>query len=103
MLEKKKTQRGFEFGEFEDTCGIHCSIQNSSSVEPKIWLGVDNVEPKIMAKDAIKLGIETSTNVGWIDYKIPKEVLLSSRMHLNIEQAKMLIEHLTNFVENGSI
>lgn len=35
------TQRGFWLTDFRDTYGQSCSIQQSSSVNPRVWVGVD--------------------------------------------------------------
>lgn len=37
-----KNIRGFEVQHFLDDYGLDCSIQESSAVEPHIWLGVHN-------------------------------------------------------------
>jgi len=43
-MKDSKTQKGFEITEFEDTYGVECSLQMSSSAEEdKIWLGVNHV------------------------------------------------------------
>ena len=99
------TQRGFTLGKFTDYYGAPCSIQKSSiATEDCIWLGVDDVQPKIMARDANRLGLPTSGEIyGWVDYEIPKEVLLSSRMHLTQEMAKELLPLLHRFVETGEL
>lgn len=86
---------------FEDDYGVKCSLQESSSWESAIWLGVNNAHPKIMWKDAIKHGIEVEENCGWVDYPIPKEVLLSTRMHLTQNQVRELLPYLQRFVETG--
>lgn len=40
MMNKFSTSnRGFKFTEFEDGLGVACSLSESSSVEPSIWLG----------------------------------------------------------------
>jgi endoglucanase Acf2 len=103
-MEKKETNRGFGYYEFQDTYGLKCSLQESSSaMEPKIWLGPDDANPQIMASDAPKYGIFLENNVGWVPYPIPSEVLLHTRMHLNQEQAKELIDRLQYFVDNGHL
>jgi hypothetical protein len=104
-MEKTKTARGFELIEFEDRYGLPCSLQESSlATEAAIWFGVTDVVPKIMARDAIRLGLPSNgETVGWVPYSIPEEVSLSSRMHLTQEQVKMLLPHLIKFVESGSI
>lgn len=40
-MKVSKTERGFSISEFKDSYGEDCSLQKSSSVEDKIWLGVN--------------------------------------------------------------
>jgi len=40
-MERKTTQRGFSYFEFRDDYNAECSLQESSSVDPHIWLGMD--------------------------------------------------------------
>jgi len=103
-IKTKKTNRGFALGEFTDRNGAKCSIQKSSlATEHAIWLGIDDADPQIMVSDAHKLGIPTPSNNGWVKYDIPKEVLLNTRMHLTIKQAKALLPILQKFVETGEL
>lgn len=51
-----KTSRGFEINHFYDGYGVDCSIQESSAVEPHVWLGVHTPEIKIMSKDIVSIG-----------------------------------------------
>jgi hypothetical protein len=53
-MKTEKTQRGFNLSSFTDENGYECSLQESSSCEPRIWLGVNNANEtgQIMAKDA---------------------------------------------------
>lgn len=102
-----KTCRGFEVKHFKDDYGIDCSIQESSSWSPHIWLGVHNPQVKIMYKDANiinKIKIEKDNpgtgDGGWCTLNMPEECLIDSRMHLNVEQAKWLINELKYFVKN---
>jgi hypothetical protein len=101
----KRNRRGFVYAEFKDTCGAKCSIQESSSAEsPKIWLGVDDPEPKILAVDAAVQGLPThGETTGWVPHKIPGWVLLTTRMHLDRTGAKALIAVLEKFVKQGSL
>lgn len=105
----KKTNRGFPYGEFTDSHGDLCTIQQSSacSIDDEegeyIWLGIDKVVPKIMASKAKSLGIETNETTGWIPYPIPDEVLLNSRMHLSQKKVEELLPILNYFVENGRL
>lgn len=104
-----KTNRGFELNHFADDYGVDCSLQESSSAEPHIWLGVHNPEIKIMYKDAIKYGMalqkcHPETNeYGWCDIPIPPEALIKSRMHLNKKQAKELAKELLYFSRTGRL
>lgn len=103
-----KTERGFEKGKFIDDYGMECSIQKSSNAtENCIWLGVDDVKPQLMSSDAIRLGLRKRTfdenDNGWVAFKIPKEVLLSTRMHLTQEQVKDLLPMLQKFAETGEL
>jgi hypothetical protein len=38
---------------------------------------------------------------GWVDFEIPKEVILSTRMHLTRKQVKELLPILRQFVKTG--
>lgn len=103
-MKKKTTDRGFTYFEGIDTYDYKYSIQESSSTEePKIWLGIDDPNPIIMASDALKLGVDTNETTGWVKFPIPKEVSINTRMHLNQEQAADLIELLKVFVETGGL
>lgn len=98
------TGRGFEFTEFYDRYNQKCSVQKSSlATEDCIWFGVDDVNPKIMARDAAKCGVQTEEEVGWVTFPIPSEVLLSTRMHLTREQVADLIPILQKFVDTGEL
>ena len=95
---KKTTERGFELYEFEDSYEVKCSLQESSNIIPSIWLGVDNVKPVMLLKDVC---IDQEIAVGWVNYPIPKEVMINSRMHLNVEQVEKLIPILQKFIDDN--
>lgn len=97
---RSETNRGFGLVEFEDAYGLKCSLQESSAWEPHIWLGPVNAKPQIMNSDAARLGLPTTGCTGWTEYHIPREVLLSTRMHLNKEQLISLISELQAYAEN---
>jgi len=104
----KRNARGFKVGEFTDRYGLKCSIQKSSiATENCIWLGVDDPKPLIMSSDAIRLGLKKQTfdekDNGWVDFKIPDEVLIHNRMHLTVNQVKELLPILQKFVETGEL
>jgi hypothetical protein len=91
-MEIEKTNRGFNIAGFEDSNGEECSLQvSSSAIEPKIWLGIDNPKPMML------------TGNGWEAVPLHKDVMLSGRMHLTIDQVKELLPHLNKFVETGEL
>lgn len=93
-----KTERGFAKGQFTDRYGAKCSLQTSSlATESAIWLGVDDANPQIMASDTLQGG------TGWVPYPIPKNVLLTTRMHLTQDQVAALLPALQHFVETGNL
>lgn len=103
-LERSETGRGFKLIKFKDRYDIECSLQESSlATEPAIWFGVNAPNAKIMAQHAAGAGIKTDAVTGWVDYPIPKEVLISTRMHLTQEQVQELLPVLTQFAHTGEI
>ena len=100
---KNYTQRGFEKLEFEDDYYEKCSLQRSSSVEPHIWLGIEEPKAQIQWIEAQKLGLNLQkkhpecNEYGWCDYPIPTEVLMTTRMHLTRKQALKLAKKLIKF------
>lgn len=99
-----KTERGFAITNFVDRYGAMCSLQKSSlATEDAIWFGVNDANPQIMASDAIKLGLALEGETGWVRYHIPKEVLLSTSMHLTQEHVQQLLPYLIRFAETGEL
>lgn len=104
------TQRGFLHGKFADLYGKQCSIQYSSlATDDAIWLGIDDPEPKIMARDAAAMGREDLLDSGperfngWVKFPVPEQVHFTTRMHLNKEQVAALLPLLQYFVEHGEL
>lgn len=92
-MEYAKTKRGFSIITFYDRYDSLCEIQESSLAgEDCIWLGVARADPKVLIKGR-----------GWVEFPIPDDVLLNTRMHLTIGQVKDLIPVLQHFVETGEI
>lgn len=86
-IKRKYTNRGFRLLLFKDDYLEDCSLQDSSLVEPHVWLGVD--QPKMLkGNDLVKL---------------PEGMAVFSRMHLNQKQARQLAEELLYFAENGHL
>ena len=67
-----------------------------------VWLGAQQVDAKILCKNAHLVGLKTDKKVGWMDFPIPEDVSLQASLHLNREQAKGLIERLTEWLETGT-
>lgn len=92
-IKKTKTQRRFPLLQFTDRYDAKCSIQKSSlATEDAIWFGVDDADPKILIPGS-----------GWQHFEIPKQVLLTTRMHLTQKQVRKLLPILTMFAETGDI
>lgn len=101
-MKRKVSNRGFVLFEFNDHYDSLCSLQESSlASEPAIWLGVANANPKIMASQAAAHGVGTDETTGWVAYKIPEAVLLTTRMHLTQEQVAEMLPMLQHFVDTG--
>lgn len=93
----KKTCRGFRRVDFRDDKGECCNIQESSAAEePCIWLGLSDVKPQLFLPDI-------SDRTGWIDYPMPDCVHIFSRMHLNRNNAKILVKYLNYFIKTGEL
>ena len=97
-IDMSVTQRGFSIGEFRDRYEKECSIQKSSLAgDDCIWFGIDDPTPEIMASDTPEGG------TGWVPYSIPKEVSLSTRMHLTRDMVRELLPVLRHFVNTGDL
>lgn len=100
----KHTDGGWPYVEFQDRYDKRCTLQKSSlAAEDAIWLGIHDIEPIVLARDAASVGVQTSETVGWVPYPIPREVQLHSRMHLTREQVAALIPVLQRFVDDGEV
>lgn len=95
---KGKTNRGFNFYTFLDRYDEMCSIQESSlATEPALWIGIHDATPKILASKTPEGG------TGWVNYDIPEDVFISTRMHITIPEAKFIIKVLQQFIETGGL
>lgn len=104
------TSRGFELIAFEDVNGERCSLQQSSATgfergpgQDHLWLGVTEARPKILASKAAAAGIQTNETTGWIEIPLPLDAQVSSRMHLDRDQARELVAHLKRWIDTGSL
>jgi hypothetical protein len=104
MFKNKPTLRGFAHSSFKDRYGARCSVQKSSiAFEECIWFGVDDPKPQILCSHAERNGVARQNSTGWQPYKIPEDVLLTTRMHLTQEQVRELIPVLQHFVDTGEL
>jgi hypothetical protein len=103
-LTRSTTQRGFAIFTFRDLYGLGCSIQKSSLADKDaIWVGVDNPTPKVLASEIGRVNPETGEMSGWVDYPMPENVLIRSRMHLTQEQVAALLPILQAFAATGEL
>lgn len=94
----EKTCRGFDYSEFVDSYGAKCSLQMSSSAEePKIWLGCDDADPKMLASKTPEGGN------GWVSIPMPDEYIANTRMHLTMKMVRRLLPSLIKFSITGRI
>ena len=101
-MNKHTTTRGFAYYEFKDSGGNKCTLQKSSAIENKIWLGCSDIGLQ---------GFIPCGDPSWIDItekeikeKFQVNSLVSNvRMHLSQETAKELIPILQRFVDTGEI
>ena len=112
-----KSGRGFGMVEFTDRNGVECTLQCSSAIDfedrggaglyhpgsSMVYLGPNDANPRILAADAARLGIPTDAQVGWIDYPVPDEVLMTTRMHLSRPQVRALIKRLNIWLKTGEL
>ena len=84
-LQSEYTLHGFVIFRFRDDYGDFCSLQESSSVDPHIWLGMD----KDSSGEAVGITVDGHK--------------LGARMHLSQDQIAMLIPLLQHFVDMGGL
>lgn len=93
-MQLRPTNRGFSYAEFKDSNGETCTLQESSSYEPRIWLGAKEVSVKYLKN-------------GWRELDIPaltgEDFVGNQRMHLNQSQVKELLPYLQYFAEHGEL
>jgi hypothetical protein len=102
------TSRGFRINKFTDRYGKECSLQKSSSaMEDCVWLGINQPDPIILARDALRLGrgdlVPGGAAVGWVPWPLPNEVQVFTRMHLTQDQVRSLLPALQHFVDTGEL
>ncbi len=97
-IDIEKTERGFALARFIDIYGSRCSVQKSSLADrDAVWVGVDEANPQILASKISEEG------TGWVPFPIPSDVLLTTRMHLDREQARDLGKMLLRFSRSGDV
>ena len=94
-MKLSKNQRGFEEGKFKDFYNNDCSIQKSSlASDDFIWLGIDNPTLTVFENENMGKYIKTT---------LPKNWMVSARMHLSRKQVLELLPILQNFVDTGDL
>ena len=89
------TVRGFAIVRFNDSYGVQCSLQKSSSAEcDKIWLGCDDADIRALKHGLGLVSVYTDSM---------DNVIANTRMHLKREQVAELIPHLQKFVDTGEL
>lgn len=114
MMDVTTTNRGFELIQFRDGNGKQCSIQQSSAIDSTadglvfpgssyLWIGVDDASPRIMASEAAEHGVATTETTGWVSFPVPKNVLMTTRMHIPRDQVPDIIATLQRWYDTGSL
>ena len=83
---KSTTNRGFTKLVATDDYNVEFDIQESSSVDPHIWLGINHPRVSILTEER-----------GWIEFVMPNDTLIESRMHLNRKQCFCVAIKLIKF------
>ncbi|WP_131421429.1 hypothetical protein [Comamonas thiooxydans] len=113
LAEVTTNARGFPKVRFADKDGVLSNITCSSVVgdyedsldrpgTSALMIGIDQVEPLILAKEAKAHGVSTQEEVGWVPYPVPKAVLMNASLHLNREQVRGQISRLEHWLEHGN-
>ena len=104
--EHMATSRGFPMVSIKDSYGVECSLAASRLAKYQqpgtsaVWLGIDGVEAQVLHSDASKVGLNTDATCGWVPYPIPKEVMVTTRMHLERDKVKALVECLQAWLDS---
>ena len=86
------TNRGLEILQFKDDYGEVCDIQRSSAAcGDYAWVGVHDPHPQILASK-----VEPGAT-GWTNYEMPKDTLITHRMHLSRRHSIGLAVKLLRF------
>jgi len=105
MIEITKTSRGFGLGEFADSKGVDCSIQESSlATEAAIWFGVQSANPQRIEGELL---VSVTPPVDSIPIAgVPgmnHDILYHTRMHLTIDHVEDLIKNFDEFLTTKTV
>lgn len=101
-MQMSETRRGFAIGDFTDSKGVSCSLQESSQVADDdgayLWVGCNDIglkrfEPGLGWSD---VDLETGRTDG-VSY------IANTRMHLTQTQVAELLPALQHFAECGTL
>ena len=104
--------RGFLKVEFTDADGVKASLRCRSVIgdyedscehpgTSTLWIGIEKVEPIILAKHAAAHGVSTDETDGWVPYPLPDAVRFNAGVHFNREQVQGLISRLQHWLKHG--
>lgn len=100
----KKTQRGFQYIEFNTGYGP-CTIQKSSNINDSIWFGHDDISVKhfipFREPDAWQ-HIDLEELLG-VTEDNDQSIVANNRMHLSRELVGQLLPILHHFVDTGEL
>lgn len=71
------------------------------ATEACVWMGMPDTQPVVMATHAKQVGVQTDKKVGWVDYPVPRGVLIPTMSHLTVDQAKLVVAALQEFIEEN--
>lgn len=102
-----KSSRGLELVKFKDALGVSCVLQSVtlaySEYGTGLAIGAEKASPKVQARDARAMGLNTSQKTGLVKFPVPEEVTFDTRAVLTREQVKRLVEHLNGWLAHTTL
>lgn len=104
---ESRTSRGFQRISFNDHYDEPCYLQQSSIAllaQPgagAVWLGLEGAKAMVMCTKAREVGLEPTSDVGWMPFPIPAQVQVTTQMHLDRTQVASLIATLQGWYLTG--
>lgn len=102
-----KSPRGLQLVRFKDALNVTCLVQSVTLAYSEngigLAIGAEKASPKVQARDARAMGLNTSQKTGLVKYPVPEEVTFDTRAVLTREQVLRLILHLNGWLVNGKL